>query len=72
MTARAATGMAASWPAVPDAPHRTLAIDGTTPAYVEHGAADAECIVLLHGYVGSLSWRSSIRPSVVSLCPYTP
>jgi hypothetical protein len=50
MTARAATGMAASWPAVPDAPHRTLAIDGTTLAYVEHGAADAECIVLLHGY----------------------
>jgi len=67
MTTHAAAGMAASWSAVPDAPHRTLAIDGTTLAYVEHGVADAECIVLLHGYVGShLSWRHHIAPDLLT------
>lgn len=40
-----------------------LEIEGTTLAYVDRGAANAEVIVLLHGYLGShLSWRHHIEP----------
>jgi len=42
---------------------KRIEIDATALAYVEHGPAGVEPIVLLHGYLGShLSWRHLIEP----------
>jgi pimeloyl-ACP methyl ester carboxylesterase len=42
---------------------KRIEIDGTALAYVDHGQADTEPVVLLHGYLGShLSWRHLIEP----------
>ena len=54
---------AAQPPALLGRPVRRLEIDGTHLAYVECGDADAEVVLLLHGYMGShLVWRHLIDP----------
>jgi pimeloyl-ACP methyl ester carboxylesterase len=63
MTVPASDTRAIRTPAAAPPARRDLSIDGTRLAYVECGAGDAECIVLLHGYLGShLSWRHHIAP----------
>lgn len=65
MTARADDSAARQWNGrgTQSERERTLALDGTVLAYIEHGDPHAEPLVLLHGYLGShLSWRHHIEP----------